>query len=1121
MNSTTNALSRFTLLLRNLTYFRWANLAVVAGMAVATAVLTGALMVGDSVRASLRELAESRLEFVDHALVSPRFVDQSLAKRVADHPEFKQRFESVTPGITLRGGAATADDRNHTAGVQIAALAGRYPVPANEAIVNAALAESLGIADPARATGLRFNVPAPDEAPKDATLARRGRGENILTVGVSKVQIAPPGGFLAMFNLAGGQRPPRNAWVNLDQLQRDIDRPGQVDLLLVTAKAGRASRGDADSLNHILGQAATLADYGLHTTPSADKSQVAIGSSATYVPPPVVETVQKLGAECGVAVQRASVYLINHVHKTSGDRAEQKTIHYAIAAGIDRIDGRPLGEFEVAVNQWTADRLGLKLGDMISLEYYIRKPNGDLDQVWSELATGDRPFTVAKILPMTGIGADRTLTPEYKGLTDSNSISNWNPPEGLVIDKKLVTKEDEDYWAKYKAAPKLLLNFQTATKLWGSAFGDVTSLRIAADKADAFTSELVRRIDPRTLGLAFVPIRAQQLAAATGGTDFSQLFIGFSFFLLVAAMMLVAMLFRLSVEQRARQFGLMSACGFSPKQLRNLALKEGLLLSLIGGILGLLGAVAYTALIVHGLRTWWVDAIGTTALRLHVRPLTLLTGLVSSVVVAMLAIAWSARRIARSRPAALLSGAVGATWARLAKPARKSLIVAAVIAVIAILMFAAGALNRMSNIAAYLGGGAMLLAAALLVTFARLRPSHHAAAALSVPTLAVRNATRNRTRSLLCVALIALASFTLVTVSAMESTTPGDTWKKDSGAGGYRLILESDIPLLGDLNTPRGRDILGIADTANPLWSKASFVGLRSWAGQDISCLNITRPGTPTILAAPHTFMEAMRFTFANRAKDVGNEWTLLDEPQPDGSIPVIADDESAKYILHLGLGETMPLTDAGGRPRQLKLVATLGGSIFQSQMLMGEANFRELFPAQAGYQMVLVETGEQNAADVAKLLSKELDEYAVSVDTTAARLAAYHQVANTYLSTFRVLGSLGLMLGTIGLAVVLVRNLVERRSELALLSALGFSRSTRTRLVLAENAALLLLGLLIGGVCALAGVIPVTMTSARRINARELSVALALVLVVGLVSLMIATAVAGRRITPAALRAE
>src|SRR5258705_6825090 len=96
------AFSRFKLLVRNLRYFRAANLAVIAGMAVATAGLTGALMGGDSVRGSLRDLAERRLDFVDHGLISPRVLDQLPAARPASSPRFKERLEMLPPRVTLR-----------------------------------------------------------------------------------------------------------------------------------------------------------------------------------------------------------------------------------------------------------------------------------------------------------------------------------------------------------------------------------------------------------------------------------------------------------------------------------------------------------------------------------------------------------------------------------------------------------------------------------------------------------------------------------------------------------------------------------------------------------------------------------------------------------------------------------------------------------------------------------------------------------------------------------------------------------------------------------------------------------------------------------------------------------
>ena len=61
----------------------------------------------------------------------------------------------------------------------------------------------------------------------------------------------------------------------------------------------------------------------------------------------------------------------------------------------------------------------------------------------------------------------------------------------------------------------------------------------------------------------------------------------------------------------------------------------------------------------------------------------------------------------------------------------------------------------------------------------------------------------------------------------------------------------------------------------------------------------------------------------------------------------------------------------------------------------------------------------------------------------TAERLAAYLSVENTYLTTFQALGGLGLVLGSLGMAVVLLRAIWERRAELALLRALGYRRST------------------------------------------------------------------------------
>jgi ABC-type antimicrobial peptide transport system permease subunit len=1096
------------LILRNLTHFRAANLAVALGMAVATAVLTGALMVGDSVRGSLRALAVQRLGSVDHAMVATRFFDESLAQRIR-RTTFGNASELV-PAILVRGGAKSADGAARTSGVQIAAVdASWLKVAQGEAIANGEVADALGVSKPGEP--IVYTVATALDAPRDATLARRGSSEVTSGDRVQVARVERQPGFVSLFNLEGSQRVPRNLWLNLPDLQRSVDQPGRVNAIFASGAGGT----DVAVLNRALREAVTLSDYGLTIDRDAKRADAVLNSRATFIDSPVIEAAHAVAREMKASVNEVSVYLINDV---TVQGANGKAIHYAVAAGLSDVNGIKLADNQIVLNQWTAEQLEAKQGGVLELAYYRRDSAGELRVVRSP------PMSLAEIIPMSGVGADPALRPGYKGLTDAASVADWNPPQGVEIDKSKVSKADEAYWTQYRAAPKLFVGLATARRLWGSAFGDVTSLRLPAGRADEFATKLRDKIDPAAMGLALQPVRARQLAAASGGTDFAMLFVAFSFFLIVAAVLLVAMLFRLNIEQRARQVGLLAAVGFSPRRLRLIALAEGMTLAMLGGLVGLTGAIGYTWLMVAGLRTWWKGAVGTTAMRLYVVPSTLAIGLAASLVAAFFAVLWGVWRVGRTPEARLLAGGwndPNAAKVRSGHWATRAGVVGIVLGVMVILSsFAKPAMAQ----AAFLGGGSMLLTACLLLMSGRLKPKSHGGVtpATTLPRLGLRNASRHTARSVLSAGLIAFAAFTLVTVASLKQGEPGNTDEKRSGAGGYRLILQSAIPLTGDLSTPRGRELLGMSDANAALWNRVKFTSMRTWAGQDVSCLNLTRPDSPTIVAVPSADAWKGRFEFARTIRRAGSGWDLLNEKSGDANVvPVVADDETAQYILHLGLGDTLRITDQRGVPRQLKLVGTIKHSIFQSELLMSEREFVKLFPAQGGFGTVLVEAGEADARDVQKQLNTDLESYAVTVDTTAARLAAYAEVANTYLSTFQTLGSLGLMLGAIGLAVVLLRGLVERRAELALLSAIGFAPASRVKLVLAENAFLLVAGLAIGAGCAIVGILPTLKTGARTMNIPALAATLAAVLVIGLAGLAVAVWLGQRRITPADLRAE
>jgi ABC-type antimicrobial peptide transport system permease subunit len=172
---------------------------------------------------------------------------------------------------------------------------------------------------------------------------------------------------------------------------------------------------------------------------------------------------------------------------------------------------------------------------------------------------------------------------------------------------------------------------------------------------------------------------------------------------------------------------------------------------------------------------------------------------------------------------------------------------------------------------------------------------------------------------------------------------------------------------------------------------------------------------------------------------------------------------------------------------------------MFQSELVMSEGNFLRLYPRQEGFSYFLVDPPAGRSEDIRSVLETALTDRGLIATTARERVAAYLAVENTYLSTFQVLGGFGLLLGALGLAVVLLRNAWERRGELALLRALGYRHRALTGMVLAENAALLLLGLGAGVGSAALAVAPHVLTGAGAVPWVRLAGLLALVLAVGL----------------------
>jgi predicted lysophospholipase L1 biosynthesis ABC-type transport system permease subunit len=235
----------------------------------------------------------------------------------------------------------------------------------------------------------------------------------------------------------------------------------------------------------------------------------------------------------------------------------------------------------------------------------------------------------------------------------------------------------------------------------------------------------------------------------------------------------------------------------------------------------------------------------------------------------------------------------------------------------------------------------------------------------------------------------------------------------------------------------------------------------------------------------------------------------------------VVLEKNTANYILHLwgGLGEHLDVVNARGESIRLVVSGLLGGSILQGDLLLSEEHLLRHFPEVTGYRMFLIETSRPDRIEAA--WGEALGEYGIRMESTGERLRRLLAVQNTYLSTFQSLGGVGLMLGTFGLAVVQLRNVLERRHELALLQALGFRRGSLSLFILIENAFLLVSGLVLGAVAAVVALLPHLFGGEAIIPWGSLAATLLLVLLAGLASSLFAVRAVLKTPLLPALRAE
>jgi hypothetical protein len=295
-------------------------------------------------------------------------------------------------------------------------------------------------------------------------------------------------------------------------------------------------------------------------------------------------------------------------------------------------------------------------------------------------------------------------------------------------------------------------------------------------------------------------------------------------------------------------------------------------------------------------------------------------------------------------------------------------------------------------------------------------------------------------------------------------------------------MAETAIPVLHDLSSREGRSEAGLDETK---LSDFAAVQMRVRDGDEASCLNLNKAQQPQLLGVdPQQLYSRGAFEFVDIIKGATREdgWKVLDGDFGEAVVPAIGDEEMIKWILGKSVGDEITYTDEHGNDFKLLLVAGVGNSVLQGSLVISARQFERLFPSETGYRMLLVDASAEKMGAIETALSQGLANYGLEITSCVSRMQQLNAVQNTYLSIFQVLGGLGIVLGSVGLGLVVALNVLERRGELGMMRAVGFSREELGRMVFWEHAFLVAGGLVGGGAAALIATGPAIMAEGSRL---------------------------------------
>jgi ABC-type lipoprotein release transport system permease subunit len=1039
--------------------FYWkTHLATGLAVLIATAVLTGALTVGDSIRATLSRRTAMRLGQIQTAVNCRGLFRAELASEMEKKLTEQSGGAAVSAAaiLSVNGFAENTDASARVGGIQVLGVDERFwkmgPEPSVD--ITSGLGDTVAVS---RSLARRLNLKVGQDVVVKMQTPGGMPAEALLTQDEQKrVSFRRQVGRIADDGQFGGfdinSRPDGglNVYVSLQQLNALLGYKGrlQANMLLFAGAIETAQIGPT------LSQVWQLEDAGLSLHLLDWPRVLELRSRDVFIPDTIASRIQSnVPGSLGVLT-----YFVNEF------RCGDKTVPYSFIAALEGKGQEgafaALAQNEMIINEWLADRLKASEGDKIEIRYFVPSQGKNLSEQ-------RETFVVKSVVPMMGTGADSTLMPAIESMADVENCRDWKA--GIPIDLSKIRPSDEQYWDKYKGAPKAFVSMQSAKVLWSSRFGTLTAIRYSVDDYEqkALQSKILSAIEPWQAGFGIQDIQQAGRKSGESTTDFGGLTVGLSMFLIVSAMILAGLVWSFGLRRRAGQMGILQATGFTKGQIAWIFLMEEIPVVLTAVILGAAGGLIYTQWIIRGLNSIWAGAAGGIEIDFAWTWQTAVTASGISFFMALgvwlIRIRGSEKRsvvdlLERSEVIFVPSGKISLT-----------IIFAGLAGLAAVGMgFFGTRVSAQEAIGLFFGCGAMILIAAGLLLSAGLSYLAKRAGRVSKSLcgLAVKNAARRKGRSLAVALTLAMGVFVVIATGVFQQAGPQDPTIKDSGTGGFTLWAQSSISLANDLGDQRFGRENGLLVTDS---QSLNAVSVRLMPAEDASCLNIAQVQQPSLWGVrPDAFDGRFRFKKISEKVNLSNPWELLNQNIEQDIVPAIGDWATVYWGLHKDVGDRIEYTDQNGRVFRLEIVALLDDSIWQGGLLISEKQFLKRFEGSSGWNVFLIDASQQVSQSVSEKLTRSLSAYGLEVQTTTDRLGQFHQVQNTYIRIFMVLGAMGLVLGTVGAGLVVLLNVLDRAGELAMMRACGFEKKKLCRMLFLEHAGLLTAGLFLGVISAM-----------------------------------------------------